>query len=108
MVDNFILIKFDFTFKNKYMKTPFQQAVESVKNGTLKAPSVSVGNAEVDYFSYQLEIHHFNLKLMARGMKFRGITFTQIKKYYGLNGKGAQGCLQQFTDIMHEYKQGLL
>jgi hypothetical protein len=88
--------------------TQFEQAQAQVKEGTLKAPSVSMGSSNIDYFGYQLATHHFNLKIMASGMKFNGITFTQIKKYYGLKGRSAKDCLPQFEQIMNDYKQGLL
>lgn len=87
--------------------TQFEQAQAQVKEGTLRTPSVSMGNNSIDYFGYQLAVHHFNLKIMASGMKFKGITFTQIKKYYGLKGKGAKDCLAQFEQIMNDYKKSL-
>jgi hypothetical protein len=88
--------------------TQFEQAQAQVKEGTLKAPSVSMGSSTIDYFGYQLATHRFNLKVMASGMKFNGITFTQIKKYYGLKGRSAKDCLPQFEQIINDYKEGLL
>jgi hypothetical protein len=44
---------------------------------------------------------------MAKGMKFRNITFTQIKKYYGLKGRTAADCLPQFDQLMENYKLAL-
>ncbi len=76
--------------------TQFEQALASARQGNLQTPSVSMGNNAIDYFTYQLSVHHFNLKIMAKGMTFKGITFTQIKKYYGLKGRGAKDCLTQF------------
>ena len=58
----------------------------------------------INYFGYQLATHHFNMKLMAKGMTFRGIKFTDIKKYYGLKGRSAKDCLEQFEKIMNDYK----
>jgi hypothetical protein len=87
------------------MKTPFKIAQQQVREKTLQVPSVSAGSKQVDYFSYQLSVHKFNLSLMARGMKFRGITFTQIKKYYGLTGRSAADCLSQFIQVMEEYQK---
>jgi len=87
--------------------TPFEQAQEDVKNGTLKTPNVSVGTKAVDYFGYQLSVHIYNLKIMGAGMKFRGITFSQIKKYYGLQGRSAKDCLPQLEQIVTEYKEKL-
>jgi hypothetical protein len=83
--------------------TPFELAQQQVTNGTLETPLVSAGGKNVDYFGYQLSVHHFNLKIMARGMTFRGITFTQLKKYYGLKGRSAKDCLAQFEKIKDDY-----
>lgn len=87
--------------------TPFEQAVEQVKAKQLQAPEVIAHGKAINYFGYQLATHHFNLKLMASGMTFRGIKFTDIKKYYGLKGKSAKECLPQFVNIMNEYKAKL-
>ncbi len=84
-------------------KTTFELAQEAVANGTLKAPSVHAEGKEINYFGYQLAVHHFNLKIMARGMTFRGVRFTDIKKYYGLKGRSAKDCLEQFEAIQAEY-----
>jgi hypothetical protein len=86
--------------------TPFQQAVQQVREGNLQAPSVSMGSKTLDYFAYQINVHHFNMKLMAKGMKFRGITFTQLKNYYGLKGRSAKDCLAQFEQILADFKEG--
>lgn len=88
--------------------TPFQQALQQVKEGKLKTPHVSTGGKEVDFFTYQFATHKFNLGLMAKGMCFKGITFTDIKKYYGLKGRGAKDCLEQFEKIMNDYKAELV
>ena len=87
--------------------TPFQQALQNASNGTLKTPEVSMGEGTIDYFGYQLAVHKYNLSLMAKGMKFRNITFTQIKKYYGLKGRTAAECLPQFDQLMENYKLAL-
>jgi len=88
--------------------TQFEQAVEAANRGELQTPSVSVGNKKINYFGYQLATHHFNLKLMAKGMKFRGIKFTDLKNYYGLKGRSANDCLEQFEKIMADYKESLV
>ena len=87
--------------------TQFEQAQEQVKQGTLKTPSVSAGANNIDYFGYQLSVHIYNLKIMGAGMKFRGITFSQIKKYYGLKGRSAKDCVPQLEQIFTEYKEKL-
>ena len=85
--------------------TQFEQARQAVANGMLQTPSVVMGNSEIDYFLYQLTTHRFNLKVMAGGFKFKGITFTEIKNYYGLKGRSAKECLPQFEKIMEDYKK---
>lgn len=87
--------------------TQFEQAQEQASNGELNTPNVSFGGTNIDYFGYQLSTHHFNLKLMAMGMKFRGIKFTDLKKYYGLKGRTAKECLPQFEEIIGDYKAKL-
>ena len=88
--------------------TDFQKALELTRSGDLKTPSVSTGGGKVDYFGYQLATHKFNLSVMAKGMTFRGIKFTQIKKYYGLKGRSAKDCLPQLEQIIEDYKAGKL
>lgn len=101
------------TFKTEIIKglpdcpTPFEIAQEQVKAGQLKTPTVSAGGKNIDYFGYQLTVHKFNLGIMATGMKFKGITFTEIKKYYGLKGKSAADVLPQFQIIIDNYKKQL-
>jgi len=90
------------------METPFEIAQKQVRAKTLQTPSVSVGTKPVDYFSYQLAVHKFNLKIMAGGMTCRGIKFKQIKEYYGLKGRSAKDCIEQFETIIQEYKKSLI
>ena len=87
--------------------TPFEQAIQQVQSGELKAPTVSTANGNINYFGYQLAVHKMNLSLMAKGIGSRGITFTQIKKYYGLKGRTAKDCLPQLVKMVDEYKQAL-
>ena len=88
--------------------TPFEQAQEQAKAGKFATPRVSYDAKNVDYFGYQLATHHFNIKLMAKGMTFRGIKFSDIKRYYGLKGRSAKDCLEQFEKLMADYKEKLL
>ena len=83
--------------------TPFETAVQAAVNGTLKTPSVSTSTGNIDYFNYQLAVHKYNLRIMALGMKCRGITLTQIKKYYGLKGRTAAECLSAFELMVKGY-----
>jgi hypothetical protein len=87
--------------------TPFQQALISASEGKLKTPTVSTASGNVNYFGYQLAVHKYNLSIMAAGMQCRGITFTQIKKYYGLKGRTAKDCLPQMVELMSAFKQAL-
>ena len=87
--------------------TPFEQAQEDVKNGKIKTPSVSSGAKNIDYFGYQLSVHKFNLSLMAKGMQCRGVKLKDLKNYYGLKGRSAKDCLEQFLDIFHNYQEEL-
>lgn len=91
---------------NSLTMTQFEQAVKSVREGKLQTPTVSIGEKGIDYFGHQLSVHKYHLSLMAKGMTFRGITFTQIKKYYGLKGRTAAECLPQFEQIFADYKAG--
>ncbi len=86
--------------------TPFQQAVLAASEGKLKTPSVSMSEGNVDYFSYQLAVHKFNLSLMTKGIMSRGVKLGDLKKYYGLKGKTAKDCLPQFLKLMDDYLYG--
>lgn len=86
--------------------TQFEKTLGAVRSGQLKPPSVSMGAKQIDYIAFQLGCHYFNLKVMARGrLKFRSITFTQIKQYYGLKGRGAKDVLDQFKEIIKTYEK---
>lgn len=87
--------------------TPFQQAIFNHSEGKLQVPTVSTASGDVNYFGYQLTVHKYNLSIMAMGMQCRGITFTQIKKYYGLKGRIAKDCLGQMDQLISAYKQAL-
>lgn len=88
--------------------TQFEQALQQVKEQKLQTPNVMAEGKQVDYFGYQLSVHHFNLKLMAKGMAFRGIKFSDIKRYYGLKGRTASDCLPQFEQILNDYKTNFI
>jgi len=64
--------------------------------------SINLNGKDVSYWNYQLSVHHFNLKLMVKGMKCRNITLAQIKKYYGL--KGSKNLLEQFEQIKNNFE----
>jgi hypothetical protein len=84
--------------------TQFEQAIQAVEMGTLKTPTVSTSNGDISYFGYQLAVHHFNLKILAKGMTMRGVKLKTLKDYYGLKGKSAVDCLAQFEILVANYK----
>lgn len=85
--------------------TPFETAKQQVAEGKLQTPHVSANGKQVDYFGYQLATHHFNLKLMAKGLAFRGLRLKDLKSYYGLTGRSASDCLPQFEELLSEHKK---
>lgn len=87
--------------------TPFQQAVSQHQQGLLNTPDVSYEGKKVDYFGYQLSTHKYALRIMAAGMKMRGVKLSDIKNYYGLEGRTAADCLPQFIALMEDYKSQL-
>lgn len=89
---------------NQSIMTKFETAVVQAEMGKLELPSVQYGSNPIDYFWYQLSVHHYNLKLMARGFKFRGIKLSDMKDYYGIKGRSAADCLPQFEQVIAKYK----
>lgn len=85
--------------------TQFQQALIAASEGKLQTPTVGTSEGNINYFSYQLAVHKYNLSMMALGLKCRGVTFTQIKNYYGFKGRTAKECLSQMEQLMVNYKQ---
>jgi hypothetical protein len=85
--------------------TQFQQTMLAVENGTMQVPTVSTSEGTIPFAGYQLATHVYALKIMALGMKMRGVTFTQIKKYYGLSGKSAKECVPQLEQIQKAYRE---
>ena len=85
--------------------TQFQQSMLATENGTMQVPTVSTSTGTIPFAGYQLATHVYALKIMALGMKMRGVTFTQIKKYYGLKGRTAKECIPQLEEIMNFYKE---
>lgn len=84
--------------------TQFELAVQQAKEGKLQTPAVYYGQGQIDYFQYQLATHHFNLKIMSRGMQCRGIKLKDLKAYYGLTGRTAIDCLPQFEALIEKYR----
>ena len=82
--------------------TPFQQALEQLRNGQLTAPKVANGGNAVDYMAFQLAGHRFALRVLSSGMKMRNTKLADIKKYYGLKGRSAADCLVEFEQIRTE------
>ena len=84
--------------------TPFETALLQAAEGKLQTPYVGMGDQQVDYFGYQLAVHKYNLRIMAAGMLCRGVKLKDIKWYYGLKGRTAKDCLEQFETIVNNYK----
>lgn len=84
--------------------TPHQTAVQQIEAGELKVPKVTTGQGEVPFTGYQLAVHVYALKIMGMGMKMRGVSFQQIKTYYGLKGRSAKECVPQLEAILEDYK----
>ena len=84
--------------------TQFEQALQAAEMGTLSTPTVSTSKGNIDYFGYQLTVHHFNLKIMSKGMLCRGVKLKDLKAYYGLKGRSAGDCLAQFEMLVEGYK----
>ena len=86
--------------------TQFQQSMLATENGTMQVPTVHTeGGSTIPFAGYQLATHVYALKIMGMGMKMRGVTFTQIKKYYGLTGKSAKDCIPQLQQIQNAYRE---
>ena len=85
--------------------TQFQQSMLATENGTTQVPKVIFEGKEIPFAGYQLAVHIYALKIMALGMKMRGVTFTQIKKYYGLVGRSAKECLPELQKIQKIYSE---
>ena len=85
--------------------TQFQQTMLAVENGTMQVPTVSTTEGTIPFAGYQLATHVYALRIMALGMKMRGVTFTQIKKYYGLNGRTAKECVPELQKIQKIYSE---
>jgi len=85
--------------------TQFQQSLLATENGSQRVPTVHTEGGTIPFAGYQLATHIYALKIMALGMKMRGVTFTQIKKYYGLTGKSAKECIPQLEQIQNAYRE---
>ena len=88
--------------------THFETAVLQAKAGELRTPTVSTSNGNVDYFWYQLSVHHYNLKLMSKGIGCRNVKLKDLKAYYGLKGRTAVECLVQYEMLIEGYKEKYL
>ena len=85
--------------------TQFQQSMLATEEGSKQVPTVIYEGREIPYAGYQLAVHIYALKIMALGMKMRGVTFSQIKKFYGLKGKSAKDCIPQLEQIQNTYRE---
>lgn len=85
--------------------TQFQQSMLATESGKQQVPTVTFEGKQIPFAGYQLATHIYALKIMALGMKMRGVTFSQIKKFYGLKGKSAKECLPQLQQLQEMYRQ---
>ena len=85
--------------------TQFQQSMLATEEGSQRVPKVIYEGREIPFAGYQLATHIYALKIMALGMKMRGVTFSQIKKFYGLKGKSAKDCIPQLQQIQNSYRE---
>ena len=85
--------------------TQFQQSMLATEEGLQQVPKVIYEGKQIPFAGYQLATHIYALKIMGMGMKMRGVTFTQIKKYYGLTGKSAKECIPQLEQIQKTYRE---
>jgi hypothetical protein len=76
--------------------TPFQKAVLGVPSGTYTPPSVNYEGKNINYFAYQISVHHYYLKLMAVGIANKQVKLKDLKNYYGIKGKTAKDVLADF------------
>ena len=83
--------------------TPFQKAVHEYHEGRLKTPDVTVGSGKIDYFAYQLASHKAVLKTMSAGIKYRYLKLKDLKYYYGLKGRTAKACYDEFVTLIDNY-----
>ena len=88
--------------------TQFELAKKQVYEGKLSVPSVNYQGSQVPYLRYQLAVHKFNLSIMSCGMTCRGVKLKDLKAYYGLKGKSAKECLNEFLVIFEDYEKELV
>ncbi len=88
--------------------TPFEKAVEAAKNGTLKTPNVTVNDSTIDAFYYQLTHHLHYLKMTNLGLRVKGFSVHNVKRYYGLKSKLIVDCVKELTAIKDNYAATLL
>jgi hypothetical protein len=79
--------------------TKFETLVKQVNEGSIQTPSVTFEGKAVNFFKYQLSVHHFYLKLMAKGIGNKQIKLKDLKDYYGLKGRTASDVLIQFEAL---------
>ena len=82
----------------------FNQLKSQVEAGTAKVPTVSVNGGEISFLAYQLSVHVYALGMMSLGMKYPGVTFKEIKEYYGLKGRSAKDCIDQLKTIRDNFR----
>ena len=84
--------------------TQFEKAVTEFKAGNLQTPNVSYEGKQIDPFKFQLANHRFTFRMLMAGMKMKNIRLKDLKEYYGLKGKTAKDCFEQFEAIYLGYR----
>jgi hypothetical protein len=84
--------------------TKFEKALQQFNDKTLQVPLVNYQGRAVNYFAYQLSVHHFYLKLMTKGIGNTQVKLKDIKDYYGLKGRSASDVLIQFEALKERIK----
>lgn len=85
--------------------TPFEEVKKKIADGIVKPPLISMAGKQIDPVRYQLNVHKFYLGLMVRGITNKQVSFTDIKKFYGLKGRSAKDILPGFMIIYNENVQ---
>lgn len=77
--------------------TPFEEVLAKLELGTITAPSVNFDGKDINPVRYQLIGTKFQLGLASKNIiPHRGWKLKNIKAYYGLKGKTASDCLEDF------------
>jgi len=85
--------------------TPFEKAVAAAIDGTLQAPVIIRGAAQLDPLRFQLAMHKGLLRLAALGIKMKAYRLSDIKVYYGYKGRSAAEVLKEHLSLMEDFEE---